>query len=449
MEWWRPDVVVEPGERAARPAMTESDAQDSSVPFWAMMLFTFILLFAPQNYVPALAPFRIALLTAVLAITAYLIDRLRRGLPIMKRTPEMWTAVCLAGWATLTIPFSYWPGGSLSLLFGNYFRTLTIFWLLIHTVTTLARFRLVAWGLSLMAMGLGMTAMDNYLSGAVLVQGENPPRILGTESSLKNPNDMALMLNLILPLSVALVLSNRTPLARTVLLAAILLEATAVILTYSRAGFLTLATTVTLYLWKLRNRSERVWVLAALVIALACTPFLPSGYFDRLSTITDVKADHTGSAQERVRYILAAVAHIFENPIVGAGLGMNIAALNEERGATWRAVHNVYLEYTVDLGLPGLALFLLLFAGCIRNTTFVQQRCGGMPASRELFCLAEGLQISLIAFAVAAPFYPAAYHFYFYYMAGLAVAVRSVYEQEAERDARASIRSATREMDHA
>jgi hypothetical protein len=72
-----------------------------------------------------------------------------------------------------------------------------------------------------------------------------------------------------------------------------------------------------------------------------------------------------------------------------------------------------------------------------------------MPASRELFCLAEGLQISLIAFAVAAPFYPAAYHFYFYYMAGLAVAVRSVYEQEAERDARASIRSATREMDHA
>lgn len=79
MEWWRPDVVVEPGDYADRPSVTEPDALDSPVPFWAMMIFTFILLFAPQNYVPALAPFRIALLTAVLAITAYLLDRIRRG----------------------------------------------------------------------------------------------------------------------------------------------------------------------------------------------------------------------------------------------------------------------------------------------------------------------------------------------------------------------------------
>jgi putative inorganic carbon (HCO3(-)) transporter len=435
MEWWRPDLTAEPGERADHPAVTESDAHDSAVPFWAVMIFTFILLFAPQNYVPALAPFRIALLTAVLAVTAYLIDRLRRGQPIMRRTPEMWAAVCLAGWAVLTIPFSYWPGGSLSFFLGQYFRTLAIFWLLSHTVTTLPRLRLVAWGLSLMAIGLGMTAVDNYLSGAFLVEGQDPPRITGTESSLKNPNDMALMLNLILPLSVALFLANRTPLARAVSLAAILLEVIAVILTYSRAGFLTLATMATLYLWKLRNRAERIWVWAAFVAALACVPFLPSGYFDRLSTITDIKADRTGSSQERMRYILSAVDHVFENPVVGAGLGMNLLALNEERGARWRAVHNAYLEYAVDLGLPGLILFLLLFVRCFRNTTLVQRRCRTIPAFRELFSLAEGLQVSLIAFAVAAPFHPVAYHFYFYYMAGLAVAVAAAQAQETGQGA--------------
>jgi putative inorganic carbon (HCO3(-)) transporter len=433
MEWWRPDVVVEAGDRTARSAMTKPGTHDSPVPFWAMMIFSFILLFAPQNYIPALAPFRIALLTAVLAITACLIDRIRLGLPIMRRTPEMWTVICLAAWAVLTIPFSSWPGGSFSFLMEQYFRTLAIFWLLSHTVTTPARLRLVAWGLSLTAIWLGMTAVENYLSPAILQPGEDSSRIAGTDSSLKNPNDLALMLNLILPLNVALFFVSRASMARIILLVSITLGVTAIILTYSRAGFLTLAVTVTLYLWKLRNRSERIWVWAALVAALACTPFLPSSYFDRLSTITDITADRTGSSQERMHYTLAAVDHIFEHPIVGAGLGMNVVALNEERDAKWKAVHNVYLEYAVDLGLPGLMLFLLLVVRCLRNTTFVQRQCEPVPALRELFTLAEGLQVSLIAFAVAAAFHPVAYHFYFYYIGGLAVASKVMPEIDAGR----------------
>lgn len=435
VEWWRPDVVALCSDHTERPAETASDAAGSPVPFWAMMIFTFILLFAPQSYFPALAPFRIALLTAIVGVMAYLIDRVRRGLPIMMRTREMWLAVCLAGWAALTVPFSYWPGGSVELLLGQYFKTLAIFWLLSHTVATPARLHKVAWGLSLMAIGLGMTAVDNYLSDAVLVQGGDyvPSRISGNESALKNPNDLALMLNLILPLSVALLLVNRTLFTRTLLLASVLLLMTAIILTYSRAGFLTLATTFTLYLWKLRNRPERVWTRAILVIALACLPLLPASYVDRLGTITNIKADQTGSAQERWGDIKAAIDHVLTSPIIGAGVGMNILALNEERGATWRAVHNVYLEYAVDLGIPGLVLFLLLLVGCIQNASFVQQGTARAPALRELFCLAEGIQISLIAFAVAAPFHPVAYHFYFYYIAGLAVAIKAVYEVQARR----------------
>ena len=260
VEWWRPDAIARYSECTEHPAETASVAADSPVPFWAMMIFTFILLFAPQSYVPALASFRIALLTAIVAVMAYLIDRVRRGLPIMMRTREMWLAVCLAGWATVTVPFSYWPGGSVEILLGQYFKTLTIFWLLGHTVTTPARFRQVAWGLSFMAIGLGVTAVDNYFSGTAPIQGGDyvPSRMSGNESMLKNPNDLALMLNLILPLNVALLLVSRTISARSLLLASVLLVMTAIILTYSRAGFLTLATTFTLYLWKLRNRPERV-----------------------------------------------------------------------------------------------------------------------------------------------------------------------------------------------
>ena len=94
----------------------------------------------------------------------------------------------------------------------------------------------------------------------------------------------------------------------------------------------------------------------------------------------------------------------------------------------WQPVHNVYLEYAVDLGWPGLALFILLLGGCLRHAGRIARRSGGDPALHELSALAGGIWISLVAFTVSALAYPVAYHLYFYYFAGLAVAVGAVYE---------------------
>lgn len=428
-EWWRPDAAAVTPMPAGGPAVPTLPAAASPVAFRAVMVFTFILFFAPQSYVPALAPFRIALLTAIIGIAAYLYDQFIHGQPFMMRTRQMWITACLVGWASLTVPFSSWPGGSLSFLLDQYFKTLAIFWLLSHTVNTRTRLRQVAWGLSLMGVGLAAMAVDNFLSGTFMTDGKLMPRVLGNEGALtKNPNDLALMINLILPLSVALFLIHREPLARAVLLGVILLEAVTVIITYSRAGFLTLATTFTIYLWKLRNRPERSWAWSAILVALLCVPLLPSSYFDRLSTITNIKADQTGSAQERWNDMAAALNYVLAHPIVGAGVGMNTLALNEVRGVAWKKVHNVYLEYAVDLGIPGLILFLLLFIGCMKSVTYIQRWAARVTALRDFFHIAEGIQVSLVAFAVAGPFHPVAYHFYFYYIAGLAVAVKAMHE---------------------
>jgi O-antigen ligase len=151
-----------------------------------------------------------------------------------------------------------------------------------------------------------------------------------------------------------------------------------------------------------------------------------------MGTITNISADQTGSAQARWRDMIAALEVVLENPVVGFGVGMNLLALNEERGATWTAVHNVYLQYAVELGLPGLVLFLLLLGGCFKNVAWVQRRAARIPSWRELFYLAEGLQISLLAFTVAALFHPVAYHFYFYYVAGLAVAAKALCQRDLE-----------------
>lgn len=389
------------------------------------MVFTFILLLSPQTFIPVLAKAHIALLTGGLAVVVHWWSRFTTRQPIMRVTRELWLSAVLLIWAAVTIPVSQWPMGSLQIFVDLFLKAVIIFWLLSNTVTTMRRLLTVAWGVSLMAVPLAVTAVRNF-SGA----GAGASRIVGYEAALtQNPNDLALTLNLILPLTVALFLISRRAVIRGFLAGVIVLDATAVVATFSRGGFLALATILVLYLRTLHGR-ERRWAAAAVLLALAATPLLPSTYLERLGTITNVQADQTGSAQERVRDTKAAMSFVLSHPITGAGLGMNILALNEIRGAHWLQVHNAYLEYAMDLGWIGLGLFLLLLASCIRTAGRVRARSAELPALRDLTVLAEAIRITLVAFAVAACFHPVAYHFFFFYFGALAVAAGAVYEAE-------------------
>ena len=427
--WWRPDPVVEPNGQSAVTAAVAPDATVSAAPFWALMCFSFVLLIAPQEIFPVLGPLRIALIAASVAIITYLLDRFRRRQPLTLLTREIWLSAGLMAWAIATVPLSFWPGGSVAFLLKFYLKSLAIFWLLSNVVSTLTRLRQVAWALSLMAVPLAATAVGNFLSASFLpgLAAQAPRRIVGYDAPLTgNPNDLALMLNLIIPLGVALLLAVERPALRVLLVAVITLDVLAVIVTFSRGGFLTLMTIAGVYVWKLRGRPQRTLAWAALALALACLPLLPAGYMDRLATITNIDSDVTHSAQLRWNDTVTAAKFVVANPLVGGGVGMNALTLNHERGFGWSAIHNVYLEYAVELGMPGLILFLLLLVGCIKSAAIVQRRCAGVPGLRDLFYLAEGIQISLLAFSLAAFFHPVAYHLYFYYIAALAVAAHSL-----------------------
>jgi O-antigen ligase len=109
-------------------------------------------------------------------------------------------------------------------------------------------------------------------------------------------------------------------------------------------------------------------------------------------------------------------------------------ALNQARGqSTWRSVHNVYLQYAVDLGIPGFLLFAWLHLLCFRSAWAVEKRARSDPALARLTTLAAGIQVSLVAFFVAAMFHPIAYQFYFFSIAGLAVALKNTYRAEMVR----------------
>jgi len=426
--WWRPDLVTGPARARIAEAGPRSSTS-SPIPFRLLLAFTFVLVISPQSLLPALAPFRIAFATALAAITACLGDRFVRGEALSIRRREISLVALLAAWAALTLPVSYWPGGSASFLFDIYLKSVAIFWLLCNTVDTETRLRQVLWALSLMSIPLAATAVWNYHTGAFVADASRGGvvRIEGYTAPLTtNPNDLALMLNLILPLSASLLRSARSFAPRALLAATIALSVVAVFLTFSRGGFLTLAATTLTGLASRMKGPVAIGIGAALIAGLLCLPLVPSAYVDHLRTITDIQSDATGSAQERWSDMLSAARYVALHPIFGAGIGMNTLALNEIRGTEWRMVHNVYLEYAADLGIPGLVLFVFLLFEALGSAARAGSAAAASAGMSETTFFAEGIRISLVGFVVAAMFHPVSYHFYFYYIAALAVAVNRI-----------------------
>lgn len=437
--WWRQPAAVGPEPAPGdRGGLGTEPHRNVGFAFWALMGFTFILLLAPQERFPVLAPLRIAMMAALLAIAAHVFNRLSRGLPIIAFPAPTKILLVLVGWALITAPFSYWPGGSVTFLVENFAKTVIVFILLANVVNSRGKLQLICWGLVLMSVPLAMTTIQNFMSGVSLQTGD---RVAGYSAGLTaNPNDMALMLNLILPLCIALLLASSRAGMRLLLASIACLLTIAIVATFSRGGFLTLMVTGLTYFWLYRNRAERVWIPVIVVLGLMALPIVPSGYVERISTIVSIEDDSTHSAELRLNDMKAAARLAVASPLVGSGIGMNVLALNEERGETWTAVHNVYLQYLVELGLPGLGLFLLLYVYCLRATGTVL-RAWKANRSDGLFHIAEGLRVSLIAFAFAALFHPVAYHFYFYTIAGLAIAAAAICaaEQPAQAVQRARL----------
>jgi len=426
LAWWHPrqEALV------ARAAAELPESRPSPVPFGALVAFTSVQLIAPQTLFPALAIFRPAMLAAALALVAHVYDGFVRRRALLALDPPNLLSMALVAWAVLTVPFSYWPGGSISLLRDLYLKALIVFWLLGAVLVTRVRLRRMCWLLTILMVPLALTAIRNFMTGDFEAD-QTVRRIVGYEAPLtQNPNDLALMLNIGLPLGMGLLLSSERPLVRILLMAGIGLDAAAIVLTFSRAGFLSLGTTALVYLVHLGRRGKGTWSVAAVVLLLGALPFLPQGYMDRVSTISEIDSDPTRSAQLRWVDMVESANYMLENPVIGAGLGMNMLALNDIRGLAWKEVHNTYLQCGVDLGLPGLLLFLGLFFCCLRNVSLVKALSPDRTSRGELYSIAESIQTSLLTFAVAAMFHPVAYQFYFFYLAGLSVAARSVLETE-------------------
>lgn len=258
---------------------------------------------------------------------------------------------------------------------------------------------------------------------------------------LYEPNYFAANLVLVIPLALAIAATQSTPLKRTLWLVGALVLVASLFLTSSRGGFLGLLVAATVFVYRRRGAGAALGLLAVLILAV-----LPTALGERaLATLFEGGAAPPGleaSNDAHIALFWGALRMIADAPLTGVG-PYNFKALSVEyTGLEYGFIaHNSYLEVAAELGLPVLAVFLLLIAAVLRGLRRATLLTGGAEA-RELATWAEGLRSGLIGFLVVGVFISAQYQKMFWIVVFFSVVVErlaAAHERAAVGEARAAV----------
>jgi probable O-glycosylation ligase (exosortase A-associated) len=240
-------------------------------------------------------------------------------------------------------------------------------------------------------------------------------------SSLEDNNAMGLALNMTIPL--ALFLSRTEPRKRDRLafFAIGIFSMFGVILTYSRGGLLGLATILGMLFYRARrNVGLAFGMIAAFLVILA---FLPSAWFERMSTIKTYEEDE--SAQSRLNTWGFAWELATKRPLTGGGFeGFRANPTNQNP-------HSIYFGMLGEQGFIGFGCFIALLVTCYTGLGALEKRTRGDPSLQWYADLAAMVKISLAGFMVSGAFLNLQYFDLFYLIVAIVAIMRYLIRVES------------------
>jgi O-antigen ligase len=188
-----------------------------------------------------------------------------------------------------------------------------------------------------------------------------------------NPDNLAYLLCLAIPLSWYLGLRTRSQVARLAFRLFPLMATAAALMTATRSGLVLLPVAWLIVPVTIRwvRPPTRVAILGtALVAGGIGTSFIPSDTFQRLSTFSS--GVHTG-AHGRFELWHIGLNMIEHHPIVGVGAGASRLVVQQSYFKA-AGLSNAYLSIFAELGVIGISLFLLTLLCAVRGAV----RRGGL-----------------------------------------------------------------------
>jgi O-antigen ligase len=317
----------------------------------------------------------------------------------------------------LTIPLSVWPGESLTFVTRNYVTLIFLFFVIVHCVTSARAVQICLYGF-LAAMVL--------IQISLLLWGEGDrPLVTNTYDS----NDIAFIMVCGFPLGVMWFLHGRGP-GRYIAAFTSALAVNTVLLTRSRGGLVGLCVVMALLLIRASSRQRVVTAVVVLACVLILGALGSKEYWDRMATIWDsgggrVASEYDDAGVWGARWSIwrASLWLMLERPVIGVGAGVFEVAEGLSHGGAgkWSTAHNAFLQIGVELGVPGLALFVFLLYRTVKNCHIVMRLARQLPQLSVEAWLARGVELSLYGYIVAAFSLSQAYSNMLYFLIAISV----------------------------
>lgn len=390
-----------------------------SLSFFSLFLFTFLVYFRPYELFQSLewlssAAFWVAVITLVIFIPTQL------GLEntITARPREVNLILLLLLIALISIPFAHDPLTAWE-TFVEYSKVVVMFIVMINIVRTESRVKALIVLVLTASVIISIAGVNDYRIGNLALQGRRIEGIIG--GLFSNPNDLALHLVTMVPLTVGLALSARSYLKKLLYWFCGLIVTAGIIVTFSRGGFLALACVVFFLCWKLASRGRAFFGILGLSFVLVLVALAPGAFHSRLT--------RDGSAIARTDDLKRSIFLAVRNPIFGIGMGNFIFYSNQAK-----ATHNAYTQVAAELGLIAATFYVLFIVAPFKGFRFIERECEGMKKKPPIYYLSVGLQASLIGYMVASFFASVAYLWYVYYLVGYSVCLRRIFESRLIQD---------------
>ena len=390
-----------------------------SVAYAGLILFTIFLYLRPNELLP-IGTFPIVRIITIGTLVIFIVEQLGQGGPVSVMPRPFKYLLILAGLTIVSIPLGLDPAFSFWSFTDLFLKILLVFLLTINVVTSFRRLRLLMEVTVLCATVVGLLTLSEYAQGKNMVEDFRAAGALG--GIFGNPNDLALAMNVLLPIAVGLGLSRPRPFSKFLYLVCAAVLAMTTVITHSRAGFLTIVIAGVFFLVQVGRRYPAAWAVGALmaVALLASSPGRVFIMFDA----SGGNATAAESASARWDLVMRSIEVAGANPLrwlFGVGLeNFYIVSIKD------KVNHNAFLQVFNEIGLPAMIFYILFLASVIGITARIAKRYRKVRRYRQVWLTAIAIQTSLVAYAVGSFFASVAFHWYLYYPAAFAVCLQQL-----------------------
>jgi putative inorganic carbon (HCO3(-)) transporter len=245
-------------------------------------------------------------------------------------------------------------------------------------------------------------------------------QVLGPEGSFIEGNTfIALALNMVIPVMVALAQDEAKRWLRYVLYGSAGLCVIGSFFTYSRGGWLGLAVILSLMLLHVRWKARFVLVFLMLVVGIGAHSLLPEKVFTRADTIENYEEDCSANQRLMAWTVNWNVAKTY--PLTGAGFSFEETGdprwltFGDEKymacfgDAPSSSAHSIYFQMMGQHGFVAFFLYVLLLVLIQLKLTRLRREAKQRPGLEWVGWYAGGVQIGLFGYLISGAFLSSAY----------------------------------------